>query len=76
MQVNHHLIARAKILQVTPPQSSTESVRTSVTDAGLEYLTGLANLGRVTFGDTKVTQDGLNVLRKALPNCRQIQPQP
>jgi hypothetical protein len=40
---------------------------TSVTDAGLEHLSGLTNLKRLD-PSTGVSRQGIEKLRKALPN--------
>lgn len=41
---------------------------TSVTDAGLGYLTGLKKLRAVEIQDTAITDDGIQRLKQALPN--------
>ena len=44
---------------------------TVITDAGLEHLKGLSNLETLTLVDTNVvTPDGIETLRKSLPNCK------
>lgn len=42
---------------------------TQVTDAGLTHLAGLTELTTVVVKDTKVTDAGVELLRKALPKC-------
>ena len=41
-----------------------------VTDAGLEYLKGLESLQHLDLRGTNVTDEGVNKLQRALPNCR------
>ena len=43
---------------------------TGVTDAGLKELKHLKQLTRLDLGQTKVTDDGVADLQKALPGCR------
>jgi hypothetical protein len=40
-----------------------------VTDAGLKHLTTLKNLTELWLQETKVTEAGVQELRKALPKC-------
>ena len=42
---------------------------TQITDAGLECLTGLGGLYRLSLTNTKVTRYGAAKLQQALPNC-------
>jgi len=42
---------------------------TQVTDEGLKHLVGLTNLRWLELGETKVTQQGIEDLKKALPRC-------
>jgi len=42
---------------------------TQVTDDGLEHLKGFIKLERLELDHTLVTEDGVNQLRTALPNC-------
>jgi hypothetical protein len=44
--------------------------KTAVTDAGLKELASLKNLQELVLSNTKVTQDGANLLQKALPACK------
>ena len=41
-----------------------------VTDAGLKELKDLKQLTRLNLADTKVTDDGVAELQKALPGCK------
>jgi hypothetical protein len=41
-----------------------------VTDAGLEYLAKLDKLGLVILSGPKVTEAGVEKLKKALPSCK------
>ena len=41
----------------------------TVTDAGLQHLTGLKNLRRLGVSATKVTDKGVEELQRALPQC-------
>ena len=43
---------------------------TLVTDAGLQHLSGLANLEILALERTFVTNAGVQVLQAAVPNCR------
>jgi hypothetical protein len=43
---------------------------TKVTDVGLKHLTGLTNLRSLSLINTKVTDEGVEKLQKALLNCR------
>ena len=45
---------------------------TNVTDAGLEHLKRLTKLKSLGLIDSKVTKEGVQKLREALPNCRMI----
>lgn len=45
-----------------------------ITDADMEHLTSLAALERLSLGDTKVTQQGIDELQKSLPKC-EIKPE-
>ena len=40
-----------------------------ITDAGLEHLKGLKRLEELDLERTKVTDEGVKRLQKALPNC-------
>ena len=40
-----------------------------MTDAGLEHLAGLKNLGVLRLGGTAVTDSGVAWLKAALPRC-------
>jgi Ran GTPase-activating protein (RanGAP) involved in mRNA processing and transport len=42
---------------------------TGITNAGLEYLTGLRELQVIDLAATKVTDRGVSTLQQALPNC-------
>jgi hypothetical protein len=42
---------------------------TRVTDAGLEYFKGFAQLDRLDLSRTQVTDAGMKDLQTALPNC-------
>ncbi len=48
------------------------SVGKAVTDAGLEHLKGLNKLVHLNVQGTKVTDNGLQQLRNALPNLKEI----
>ena len=41
----------------------------TITDDGLKYLAGLANLETLIVNSTQVTYQGMRALEKALPNC-------
>jgi len=41
-----------------------------VTDEGLQHLTGLRTLEWLELSGTQLTEQGIEELRKALPNCR------
>ena len=43
---------------------------TKITDAGLEHLKGLKKLKYVSLQNTKVSQEGVDKLKKALPKCK------
>ncbi len=43
---------------------------TSITDAGLAHLSGLTNLRGLDLRGTRVTEEGVAQLQRALPNCR------
>ena len=43
--------------------------RPQVTDAGLEHLRGLTQLRQLNLDDTQVTNEGVEKLKKSLPNC-------
>ena len=43
---------------------------TKVTDAGLEHLKGMTNLRKLTLVDTQVTDEGVDKLQQALPDCK------
>jgi hypothetical protein len=40
-----------------------------ITDAGLEHLKGLTALRTILLSDTKVTDAGVNQLKKSLPDA-------
>lgn len=44
-----------------------------ITDAGLAYLEHLPQLEAVRIEETKVTEQGIDRLRKALPRCQVVQ---
>ena len=43
---------------------------TQVSDEGIRHLHGMQALDRVTLENTRVTQQGINDLQAALPDCR------
>ena len=45
---------------------------TNVTDAGLKHLEGLTGLAELNLYGTQVTDEGVNKLQQALPNCEII----
>jgi hypothetical protein len=47
-------------------------VGTPTTDAGLVHLKGMSNLKHLDLRYTKVTDAGVAVLKKSLPNCQII----
>ncbi len=64
-------------LTVLPPEIGRLSKLTDlalgvnpITDADLEHLKSLSNLKKLTIKGTKVTSQGVEALRLALPNCR------
>jgi hypothetical protein len=46
---------------------------TRITDAGLMHLKGLTSLTAVLVGGTSATDEGIDDLKKALPNLRSIE---
>ena len=53
----------------TADESCVSKLAAWVTDAGLEYLTGLKNLELLTLPGTAVTDKGVAKLKAALPKC-------
>ena len=45
---------------------------TKVSDPGMEHLKVLTELKALNLGNTHVTKEGIEELRKALPNCEII----
>ena len=43
---------------------------TAISDAGLRHLTGLSKLERLWLAGTKVTDQGAEMLKQALPHCQ------
>ena len=43
---------------------------TEITDAGLEQLKGLSSLDTLDLTEIKVTIEGVNKLKQALPDCK------
>jgi hypothetical protein len=44
--------------------------KSGITDADLVYLKGLTNLRSLNLTNTKVTDEGVEILQKELPNCK------
>ncbi len=45
---------------------------TEITDARLEQLKGLSSLETLDLTETKVTVEGINKLKQALPDCKMM----
>ncbi|HEV3004745.1 MAG TPA: hypothetical protein VGX78_09800, partial [Pirellulales bacterium] len=62
--------ARLDCVADLPAVESVNFVSTPLTDAGLEHLKGLKRLKRVDVRFTQVSDDGVQRLRKALPQAK------
>jgi hypothetical protein len=49
---------------------------TQITDTGLKELAALKQLKALHLSNTKVTKMGVAEFKKALPNCRVLEPMP
>jgi formylglycine-generating enzyme required for sulfatase activity len=66
-QIKDEDLARLKCL---PPFRELNIEHTAITDAGLVHLIGLKNLQRVVLTGAKVTAEGVERLRAAMPQCQ------
>ncbi|MBI3736312.1 hypothetical protein HY256_07335, partial [Candidatus Sumerlaeota bacterium] len=44
--------------------------KTSITDAGLAFLKKLTGLKELYIADTRITENGKNDLKRAIPGCQ------
>ncbi len=71
VQLNHTNVADADLERLgrLPRVRLLEFTSTTIGDAGLDHLTGLSQLHWLWLNWSHVTDEGINRLKQALPNC-------